>query len=440
MDGPRLHRHTPADAVPRYCDGLSRKTWDCMPSTFAAVASAIPALAWCTTLTVACAANAPPSAQADAAPKATRVADVADSARADEASPPLDGTTDAPTGALAWAVDKPGPHRVGFRALHRSYTPVGLATARTLTVNVWYPTAATQGAPAAYLLGEDPEAFTDAAPVAPTDGKRYPVHVFTHGHQGYAGSSPHVARRFASHGWVVAAPEHVGNTIADSSDRPTSIYWLRSADVSATLDALAQLAAPDPLAGKLDTDHALLSGHSFGGFTVFLSAGGRLDVAKLDLACSNGKGPGGGPCAAADVTRLKAGRHDPRIVAALPMATSPLDAAWFGAAGLGAIAVPLLAMTGSADGGHEGAPVWPWLQGIQAGWAGWLDIAGGCHQVFGLGPCKRLPETEGVPIVQTYALAFGRRFVLGDTGAAVGKALAAGANVDARGTLVVREK
>ena len=398
----------------------------------AAFASSLPCCVLFSTC-VACAA-APGSAAHDGA----ALADAPDAAGDLPAAADVPTAADVPAAELAPAPDQPGPFRVGFRTLQRSYVPVGLPAARTLTVSVWYPTTATQGEPATYLLGEDPDAFADAPLAAAPAGKRYPVHVFTHGHQGYAGSSPHIARRFASHGWVVAAPEHAGNTIADPSDRPTSIYWLRSADVTATLDALAQLKAPDPLAGKCDTDRVLLSGHSFGGFTVFLSAGGKVDAKLLDQACAAGKGPGGAPCTAADVALLEAGRHDPRIAAALPMATSPIDAAWFGAAGLGAIAVPVLAMTGAADSGHEGAPVWPWLQGMQAAWVGWLDFQGGCHQLFGLGPCKDLPQAEGVPIVQTYSLAFARRFVGGDQSAAVAKVLAAGKNVDPRATLLVR--
>jgi hypothetical protein len=44
----------------------------------------------------------------------------------------------------------------------------------------------------------------------------------------------------------------------------------------------------------------------------------------------------------------------------------------------------------------------------------WIEIEGACHQTFGLEECETLPAAEGTHYVETWALAYGRRYVLGD--------------------------
>ena len=43
-----------------------------------------------------------------------------------------------------------------------------------------------------------------------------------------------------------------------------------------------------------------------------------------------------------------------------------------------------------------------------------FDIEGACHEMFGVGTCANLSDDLGFPIVNTYALAFARRHILGD--------------------------
>ncbi|MEZ4233026.1 MAG: hypothetical protein R3B89_27850, partial [Polyangiaceae bacterium] len=47
----------------------------------------------------------------------------------------------------------------------------------------------------------------------------------------------------------------------------------------------------------------------------------------------------------------------------------------------------------------------------------WVEVSGGCHQLFGLGNCPDIENGVGYGIVDTYALAFGRHHVLGDDSA-----------------------
>jgi hypothetical protein len=53
----------------------------------------------------------------------------------------------------------------------------------------------------------------------------------------------------------------------------------------------------------------------------------------------------------------------------------------------------------------------------------WIDIEGGCHQAFALGGCDAVADEVVFPIINEYALAFGRRHVLVDARAEVESAL-----------------
>lgn len=346
----------------------------------------------------ACEDDPAPAAQADA----VQTADAA-----------TDSTDAAPVRPdLAWDLRQPGPFKAGFRTWTHTYSPPGQAAPRTIALSVWYPTQATSGTPATYFgVFDDPLAFADAELAPPAADGQYPVHLYSHGHQGYGASSPHLARHFASHGWVFVAPDHTGNTFSDGPNARTPfIYWVRMADTSATLDALAALPATDPLAGKLQLERTLLSAHSFGCWNALAVAGAQLNAAEVAARCPGWAKPDA-PCDAAALAQLAKDWRDPRVAAVVPMANSVGDAGAFGAAGLAKLAVPALVLTGTDDPTHEGAPVWPWFAGTASIW---VDITDGCHQLFALGSCPKLVDTVGTPIVNTYVLAFARHHILGD--------------------------
>jgi predicted dienelactone hydrolase len=131
----------------------------------------------------------------------------------------------------------------------------------------------------------------------PADGTFVPV-VFSHGFGGHRRQTTHLCSHLASHGYVVTAPDHVGNTLDDvmrdllggvSDERALEVFAEsaadRPADVSLALDALgagdAGLPVVDGAAG--------VAGHSFGGWTALaaVAADDRF-AAALPLA------PGGG--------------------------------------------------------------------------------------------------------------------------------------------------
>lgn len=195
-----------------------------------------------------------------------------------------------------------GPHPVGVRTVELRDEKRD----RTLPVEVWYP------ATDAYAGQDLDEATRDhyeifpGLPPSPQDavrdaeaagGTRVPV-VFSHGFAGHRRQSTHLCTHLASHGYVVAAPDHVGNTTADvigvmmggASMDDLGGYVERSAadrpaDASRTLDALLS----GELGLEVADDGAGIAGHSFGGWTSLQTAGIDERIrAALPLAPAGG--------------------------------------------------------------------------------------------------------------------------------------------------------
>ncbi len=345
-------------------------------------------------------------------PPATVAADVAADAAVDAAA----DATATGRADLTWPPDQTGPYHVGYRTFPLTYVPAPDGVTRTIQVSVWYPTNDATGTPAVYFAAlpvPEPDVFQDASLAPPVDPAGYPVHEFTHGHLGFAGSAPYMVRHFASHGWVVIAADHTGNTLVDNAGpRPPAIYWWRQTDDEACLNWLETLPPSDPLYGKARTEKVFLSGHSFGSTDVWSLVGVPYDMARITANCAAGTSTI--DCSAVALAKYKAGFHDARIVGAAQLAGG-VDAAVFAPDAPTAATLPLLVMTGTADTDHPSAPLW---DPLPHGW--WVEIAGACHQTFGLGDCAPpMTADVGTPIVWTYTLALARRAVLGDSGAAV---------------------
>jgi hypothetical protein len=227
------------------------------------------------------------------------------------------------------------------------------------------------------------------------DPAGYPVHAYSHGSAAFGGSSSDVIRYFASHGWVAVAPDHKGNLLSDqNAPVALTMHYLRSLDITAALDSLEALPADDPLAGKCLTKNVLLSGHSFGTQTTWATAGATFDMAYIQSKCDAGSSfPE--PCTPEQIAVFQPGLRDPRVKAGLPLAGAP--------------------EVGTDD--KVGAEnIWAYVSAIDFTW---LEIEGGCHQLFAVGGCSKITDAEGFPLVRTYALAFAERHILGDMSAKV---------------------
>jgi predicted dienelactone hydrolase len=141
---------------------------------------------------------------------------------------------------------------------------------RSLDTVVWYPAPAGAG-PVDPGLGGVRDAPLDAS------AGPYPLLLFSHGACGYPAQSTFLTALLATRGFVVAAPPHPGNTLAEFPTCGTLAALLasaeeRPADVIHVTDGLlaADLDPGSPFYGAIDETRVGMSGHSFGGFTTFL--------------------------------------------------------------------------------------------------------------------------------------------------------------------------
>ncbi len=330
-------------------------------------------------------------------------------------APEVDASIAYPAGdPLSWPVDAPGPFHVGYRTIPFEYLPAGQTEMRQSVLHIWYPTLASAGAHPRYAgLYPDSAAFVDAplAPPAHADAasgeNRYPLLVHSHGWRAFGGSSWLMLDDFASHGWVVIAPEHTGSLLSAYDDpRPIAHYYERSLDITTSIDLVRDLGASDPLSGLVTTDRVVLSGHSFGVHTVWASTGATFDVARIEATFTPT-----GAYTSEELAVFAAGVGDPRIVAAIPIA-GDIDEDFFGDTGFSSVTVPLLSITGSedtVDGQAQLTQVSPPVD------LTWVQIEGACHNSFAvIGLCATITAEDTMQMVNAYTLSFARVHLLGD--------------------------
>jgi predicted dienelactone hydrolase len=192
-----------------------------------------------------------------------------------------------------------GPFAVGV-------TTVETGGDRSLPVEIWYPAKrGATGDAATYdlTLGAlvlatlpSPLAAVRDAPIA-DEGGALPVLIFSHGSGGARVQSVFLTEHLASHGFIVAAPDHLGNTLREAVNSslaiPTvQIAALRPVDVSRTLDLVLAKgeSSGDPLFGRVDPLRVGVVGHSFGAFTALRIAGATIDLTAAKTVCSGDSG------------------------------------------------------------------------------------------------------------------------------------------------------
>ncbi len=210
---------------------------------------------------------------------------------------------------------------------------------RPLTVEVWFPLdPAGEYDPTphrySFVTGDyydSAHAITATPTWGATDGP-FPLVVYSHGSGGLRYIHSDYTETIASHGYVVVAPDHTGNTAVEQvlgteTDRD-QIAIDRPLDVLAVLDAVlaGDSAETADIAPLVDPEHIAVTGHSFGGYTTYAVAGG-LEAGETVIAA------------------------DARIDALIPLAPAVGD----GSSGfllserLSGIEIPTLIMVGTDD-------------------------------------------------------------------------------------------
>jgi len=187
------------------------------------------------------------------------------------------------TGSADYAA--PGPASVGVLTTNLTDGARG----RTLPIEVWYPTGspgtssgvldfetdADQRSALSSLLDAAPEACvaktTGSTRDAPAIAGEYPLVVYSHCYTCTRWSAHAVMEHLASHGFVVVAPDHVGDTLFDRLDGTESpldnaLVDVREADIRFLLD---RVLAGEVLPGGITIDSSQLGmlGHSIGSVT-----------------------------------------------------------------------------------------------------------------------------------------------------------------------------
>jgi predicted dienelactone hydrolase len=169
-----------------------------------------------------------------------------------------------------------------FAVGHRMFNPVDSERAdRELLVDVWYPVDAEDAEdaePRQYSLGGFAGQVSDVAladaPVATS--KKHHLLVFSHGYGGIGTQSIELMEVLASHGFIVASPEHTGNSQTNSDDTFDEAAANRVPDVSFVIDTMLARSADreDPFFGAIEEEGIGVLGNSFGAMTAIGMAAG----------------------------------------------------------------------------------------------------------------------------------------------------------------------
>jgi predicted dienelactone hydrolase len=238
------------------------------------------------------------------------------------------------------------------------------ARTHSLSVVVWYPTAAAAREKQVVIPGLDifelGRAVQDA-PLAATPA-RMPLVVISHGTGGSALSMAWLGETLAAHGYIAAAVNHPGNNAGEPyTAAGFSIWWERARDLSETISGML---ADGKFGNRIDQRRIGAAGFSLGGYTMIEIAGGITDLDRFVRFCDSTNDPGNCtsppefPTLVEDFRKLIRERpqllqqsghsyRDPRVRAVFAIAP-PLGPA-FPASSLKRISIPVQIVAGESD-------------------------------------------------------------------------------------------
>ena len=226
----------------------------------------------------------------------------------------------------------------------------------TLPTQIWYPSQ--NPSDSFHRYGDLQEGTASNAGIVDCSVER-PVVLFSHGNTGMAYQSYFLAEFLTSHGYLVVAPNHVGNTIFDNDEsRKPELILRRPQDIS---DAYDWLIEQTEFSDCINSDAGFaVVGHSFGGYTVHAITGGYLDT---DLTFEHCAEYGGWLCEhVEDIANIEGSGvydlSDDRIWGAVSMTPAALETL---IGGIESIAVPTLVLGGEYD---TSTPVDPLVNAI----------------------------------------------------------------------------
>lgn len=176
----------------------------------------------------------------------------------------------------------------GFSAGDQGFAP-GLTElviadeSRPLMGVIWYP--APNGASVTRVQSNPVWEGVDAAVGVDMVEGRFPLVVLSHGMYGNHRNQNWLAEALARKGYVVVAIDHPGTSTFLRDPEQARQLWERPRDISRTIDHM--LNASD-MTDRIDPDRIYMAGHSLGGWTAMMLAGGRFDAARFEAHCEGG--------------------------------------------------------------------------------------------------------------------------------------------------------
>ncbi len=182
---------------------------------------------------------------------------------------------------------EPGAYAVG----HSIFEVVDPARGdRTLPVDVWYPVDAENAVGELsfydfHVLGTGVLSEVSLEDAEPSVTIGFPFVVYSHGFGGVSTEAATLMETLASHGFVAAAPSHVGSNSEGIGDSFAVDRHNRPLDVSLVIDAmLARNRDPlDPLYVRINPSQIGVAGFSYGGWTAAATASGHSEPGLGDV-------------------------------------------------------------------------------------------------------------------------------------------------------------
>ncbi len=167
------------------------------------------------------------------------------------------------------------------------------ANERPVALDIWFPAQGVAEARHNYGISEG-----SVASEATVAGDHLPLVLLSHGAMGAASNYSWIAEALARHGYVVAGVSHFGESPAfgPATVKPATVshFGDRTRDFNV---ALAYVLAQPALSGHIDANRIGLLGHSSGGTTVMMLAGGKFSPADIGVYCRTDGAKGDKSCA-----------------------------------------------------------------------------------------------------------------------------------------------
>jgi len=202
------------------------------------------------------------------------------------ASTDTDATTDTDTGEPGPSLEPAGDYtQPGEWTAGQVWNEITGTTGATLLISTWFPSSDSGSSSTWYGwtgFWNEGESYTD---VTPDCTEPRPVMVHSHGISSLSWEMFYLPEFLSTHGWIVVAPDHDGNTLYDNTEAFSTLVERRPQDLKDTYNWLVAQ-SEDPTSGFYGcvdaADGYVAAGYSFGGYTAYATGGALVNDSSGD--------------------------------------------------------------------------------------------------------------------------------------------------------------